>query len=27
VVRTGDLQLQCPYSEAPAFYSANFAEI
>jgi len=27
VVRTGGLQLYCPYSAAPALYSPNFAEI
>ena len=27
VVRTGGLQLYCPYSDAPALYSPNFAEI
>ena len=27
VVRTGGLQLYCPYSDTPALYSPNFAEI
>jgi thiamine kinase-like enzyme len=27
VVRTGGLQLYCPYSDVPALYSPNFAEI